>query len=67
MPPVGFEHMISAGERPQTYDLEGAATEILLLNLLAPGLFFFNFSTPCIQNVNNTETKQVRIMKQTAV
>jgi len=28
--------------------------------------YFFNFSTPCIQNVNNTGTKYVRIMKQTA-
>ena len=28
--------------------------------------YFFNFSTLCIQNVNNTGTKQVRIMKQTA-
>jgi len=28
--------------------------------------YFFNFSTPCIKNVNNTDTKQVRIMKQTA-
>jgi len=36
-----------------------------LLNLLAPELFF-NFSTHYIQNVNNTGTKQVRIMKQTA-
>jgi len=27
---------------------------------------FLNFSTPCIQNVNNTGTKYVRIMKQTA-
>jgi len=27
-------------------------------------IFFFNFSTPCIQNVNNTVTKYVRIMKQ---
>ena len=34
-------------------------------NPLAPELFFFNFSTFCIQNVNNTETKQVSIMKQT--
>jgi len=38
----------------------------LMINLLAPKLFFFNFSTPCIQNVNNTGTKQFRIMKQTA-
>ena len=29
------------------------------------GNYFFNFSTLCIQNVNNTGTKQVRIMKQT--
>ena len=28
--------------------------------------YFFKFSTSCIQNVNNTVTKQVRIMKQTA-
>ena len=27
MHPVGFEPMISAGERPQTYALERAATE----------------------------------------
>ena len=27
---------------------------------------FFNFRTPCTQNVNNTGTKYVRIMKQTA-
>jgi len=28
--------------------------------------YFFNFSTPCIQNVNNTGTKEVSIMNQTA-
>ena len=27
MPPVGFETKISAGNRPQTYALDGAATE----------------------------------------
>ena len=37
-----------------------------VVNILAPELFFFNFSTPYIQNVNNTGTKQVIIMKQTA-
>jgi hypothetical protein len=26
MPPVGFEPTISAGERPKTYALDGAAT-----------------------------------------
>jgi len=36
-------------------------------NLLTSELFFFNFSTHCIQNVNNTGTKNVRIMKQTVV
>ena len=28
MPPVGFEPTIAAGERPQTYALDRAATEI---------------------------------------
>ena len=35
-------------------------------NLLAPELFFLNFSTHCILNVNKTRTKYVRIMKQNA-
>jgi len=35
------------------------------IKALAPELFF-NFSTPCILNVNNTGTKYIRIMKQTA-
>ena len=37
----------------------------LMFNLLAPE-FFFYFSAHCIKNVNNTGTKYVRIMKQTA-
>jgi hypothetical protein len=37
------------------------------VNLLAPELFFFYFSSPCIFNVINTGTKCVRIMKQTAI
>ena len=32
-------------------------------NLLAPELFFFNFSITCILNLNNAGTKYVRIMK----
>ena len=28
--------------------------------------YLFKFRTPCILNVNNTRTKYVRIMKQTA-
>ena len=37
----------------------------MFFNLLAPD-FFLIFRTLCIQNVNNTGTKYVRIMKQTA-
>ena len=33
MPPVGFEPTISAGERPQTYALDRAATGMGLLIL----------------------------------
>jgi len=43
-----------------------AAWEKIILTFWRRNYFFFNFSTPCIQNVNNTGTKQVRIMKQTA-
>ena len=45
----------------------------LRIGQILPGLtlwrrnyFFFNFSTSCIKKVNNTGTKQVSIMKQTA-
>ena len=37
-----------------------------ILNLLAPELFFFNFSTRCKLNANITGTKYVTVMKQTA-
>ena len=43
-----------------------ASMEPWKFKLLAPELFFFNFSTTCIYNVKNTGTKYVRIMKQTA-
>jgi len=32
MPPLGFERTISAGERPQTYALDRAATGTGVLN-----------------------------------
>ena len=35
MPPVGFEPTISAGERPQTYALDRAATETDSLNAIS--------------------------------
>jgi len=36
------------------------------LNFRHRNCFFFNFSTPCISNANNTGTKYVRSMKRTA-
>ena len=38
MPPVGFEPTISAGERPQTYDLDRAATGTGQMIILLPHL-----------------------------
>ena len=37
-----------------------------ILTFWSQNYFFFNFSTHCIQNVNKTGTKYVRIMEQTA-
>jgi hypothetical protein len=34
MPPVGFEHTISAGEWPQTYALDRVATGINILQII---------------------------------
>ena len=34
MPPVGFEPTVSADERPQTYDLDRAATGTGHVNIL---------------------------------
>jgi len=46
---------------------EEEKTEIYTMFLIfEAGIIFFNFSTPCIQNVDTTGTKYVRIMKQTA-
>ena len=43
MPPLGFEPTISAGQRPQTYVLDGAATGVgNILNVRL--LNHFNFS-----------------------
>jgi len=39
MPPVGFEPTVSAGERPQTYDLDSAATGTGVTALHAAHLF----------------------------
>ena len=50
MPPVGFEPTISAGEQPQTYALNRAATGtgsdlILSLKYLKQLWFMFSFGT----------------------
>jgi len=54
--------------RAQNANASGCCVVVLkcgkCFNILAPELFFFNFSTPCILNVNNTGTKYVRIMKK---
>ena len=41
MPPVGFEPTISAGERPQTYALDRAATGTGLLLYITQHKFIF--------------------------
>ena len=54
MPPVGFEPTISAGERPQTYALDRAATgtgilyAIWLLNFIQ-NVLHDNFGTECVK------------------
>ena len=40
MPPVGFEPTISAGERPQTYALDRAATGTGIYVVLVGNFFF---------------------------
>jgi len=51
MPPVGFEPTISAGERPQTYALDYAATGTGNLHLV-PRLIM-NGAEPPLLRVNN--------------
>ena len=46
-------------------DIHGRITPKWVLTFWSRN-YFLNFSTPCIQNVNNIGTKYVRIMKQTA-
>ena len=48
--------------------LENSGTPVLyigrtVLNLLAPEFIHLNFSTLCMQNVNNTGTKKGSVMK----
>jgi len=38
-----------------------------IIKLLAPELFFLDLAHPVYINVNNTGTKYVRFMKQTAI
>jgi len=44
MPPAGFESIISAGERLQTYALDRAATEIGGMFCVGFKVLKFNFS-----------------------
>jgi hypothetical protein len=47
MPPVGFKPTISAGERPQMYSLDGAATGTgilaIILTFLSVSVSFKNY------------------------
>ena len=56
MPPVGFEPTISAGERPQTYTLERAATGTGIVRVLDP---FNNCCTEIILILSNYTTKDL--------
>ena len=59
-----MQHLDVSGEARHPYgslDVKG----LICLTFLRRN-YFFNFSILCIQNVNNTGTKYVRIMKQTA-
>jgi len=57
MPPVEFEPTISAGERPQTYALDRAATETGIYDPTRPLkdisilLYQFPFASVTLQNV----------------
>ena len=46
MPPVGFEPTIAAGERPYTYGLDRAATEIGIYIFIY--LFIYLFTYVCV-------------------
>jgi hypothetical protein len=53
MPPVGFELTISAGERPQTYALDRAATQGKVITALNLSLIFhsgFVLKNPLLGN-----------------
>ena len=56
-------HEDDSAERNYKLNAIYADTYMKYVNLLATDFFVSNFSTPCIQNVSNTETKQGSIMK----
>jgi hypothetical protein len=45
MPPVGFEITISAGEGPQTYAVDGAATGTGKINTQGGIMYFINIGS----------------------
>jgi len=51
---------------PAAWSSSGRLKVLHNLTFWRRNYFFLNFSTLCIQNVNKTGTKYVRIMKQTA-
>ena len=70
MPPVGFEPTISAGERPQTYALDRAATGTVLVQFICNELDFKIKNNPGylrtehqLEYFNLSQRKQRRIKK----
>ena len=51
MPPVAFEPTISAGERPQTYALDRAATGTGIEEHYSNKIYLYNFSAQCTLHV----------------
>ena len=49
MPPVGFEPTISAGERPQTYALDRAATGTGDIKIYLKQIGFEDFKSVCLR------------------
>ena len=61
MPPMGFEPMISAGERPQTYDLDRAATGTGLVFTYTP---YFQQSAHDICARSNKKNREMNLLTQ---
>ena len=65
MPPVGFEPAISAGERPQTYALDSAATGTGKINILYGNIHsFMNIPSQNVSYVGHKRFVQLMISQK---